>query len=398
MIERMFPHASDEEIVDLVGQMHGIGNASLRLLLAGVVELDQRESWRADGAHSMAMWLEMRHGVSSATARQWLRVARGLVFCPEIAATFEAGHLSWDQLVAAVELVAFGGGDDPFVARDAVGRSAAELDRLAREARRVRLDESESRHQRRYLRLRWDRAGMLHVHGRLSDAEGKLVEAALARLADQQPSDPDGVPVFRPLDERRADAFVHACSAQIGADADPDRATVVVHVDAHALLSGNDSVDLASLELGPLVSMAPAHRLICDGRCQVVVDDLFGRTVEIAKTKHAVPRWLRRRVLHRDGGCRWPGCGRTALLHAHHIRWWTRDRGPTEEGNLCALGPFHHRLVHEGGWEIEGDPLGRLRFTGPSGRVVESGPPGLRDDVRDGLGLRWAGDPPVPAA
>src|SRR5687768_3772119 len=104
--------------------MHGIGNASMRILLAGVVELDQREAWRADGARSMAMWLELRHGVSGETARRWVRVARGLVFCPSLAAMFEAGLLSWDQLCSAVEIVAFGGGDESVVAADAVGRSA----------------------------------------------------------------------------------------------------------------------------------------------------------------------------------------------------------------------------------------------------------------------------------
>ena len=90
---------------------------------------------------------------------------------------------------------------------------------------------------------------------------------------------------------------------------------------------------------------------------------------------------------HRDHGCRFPGCGRRALLHIHHILWWTRDRGPTEEQNLVGLCPFHHRLVHEGGWTITGNPAGRITFTSPTGRALATGPPGLRDDVRTELGL-----------
>ena len=66
--------------------------------------------------------------------------------------------------------------------------------------------------------------------------------------------------------------------------------------------------------------------------------------------------------------------------------------------NLCALCPFHHRLVHEGGWEIEGDPIGRLTFIRPDGRRLTGNPPPLRDDVRDELGLRFTGDPPGEAA
>ena len=29
-------------------------------------------------------------------------------------------------------------------------------------------------------------------------------------------------------------------------------------------------------------------------------------------------------------------------------------------GNMTLLCPYHHRLVHEGGWRIEGDPNGEL--------------------------------------
>ena len=71
-----------------------------------------------------------------------------------------------------------------------------------------------------------------------------------------------------------------------------------------------------------------------------------------------------------------------ALLHAHHIRWWTRDHGPTIEG----------------GWNIEGNPRGRLTFTGPRGHRLQAGPPGLRGDIRDELNLAWTSDPPPQAA
>ncbi|MEA3019759.1 MAG: hypothetical protein QOI47_1283, partial [Actinomycetota bacterium] len=103
------------------------------------------------------------------------------------------------------------------------------------------------------------------------------------------------------------------------------------------------------------------------------------------------------RCKKRDSGCRWPGCGRTALLHAHHITWWTHG-GPTCEENLVMLCWFHHRLVHEGGWNVEGDPAGRLRFIGPQRQIAECGPPGLRDLVRESVGLTWSGDPPGIAA
>lgn len=393
----VFGEYPDEELVEVIDQTHALSNSSTAMLLAALVEFDQRDGWRVDGAWSTAMWLQMRHGMSQANATRHVRVARGLVFCPQLAALFQAGKLSFDQLVPAVDLVAYGWADAPMVAAEAVGRTAWELKKLAQEAKRVSLEETLERQKQRYLRIRWDRDnGGARVDGWFPDVEAKKIETALRRGADDQPEDPDVG--RRHIGERMADAFGDLCSADLAADADPDRATVVVHVDAHALAGDNHGLDLASLELGPLISMATVHRLACDGRCQVVVDDLFGKTVEVAKTVHTPPRWLRRRVLHRDGSCRWYGCERTALLHVHHIKWWTRDKGLTEEANLVALCPFHHRLVHEGGWEIEGDPIGRLTFISPDGRRITAGPPPLRDDIRTEFGLQWSSDPPDQAA
>jgi hypothetical protein len=392
----MFAFAGDDDLVDVIDQMHGVANAAMHALLSALVEMDQRETWRIDGATSTAMWLQLRHGLSELAARQWVRVARGLVFCPSVAASFRDGHLSWDQLVAAVDLVAHGGMTDDVAGIESVGRTAAELQRLAREAKKVSRRESNHRHHRRYVALKPDSDGV-RISGWLPDAEGKNLEIAFERgLAHDDPG--DGLSEWRPIGERRADVLSDLVSARLGADADPDRATIVVHTNAATLAAGNDDLDLAAIQLGPVISTATLHRLACDGRCQLVVDDALGRTVAVAKTIHAVPQWLRRRILDRDGGCRWPGCARTTLLHAHHIRWWTRDGGPTEEANLTALCAFHHRLVHEGGWDITGDPTHRLTFTSTDGHTVRAGPPGLRNDVRHALGLPWTSDPPAHAA
>ena len=66
--DRVFAGVEDEGLVEVIDQMHGIANASMRALLAALVEIDQRETWRADGAFSTAMWLRMRHGLTEATS------------------------------------------------------------------------------------------------------------------------------------------------------------------------------------------------------------------------------------------------------------------------------------------------------------------------------------------
>lgn len=392
----MFGAATDDAVIEVAGQLLGVSNAAMRPVLGALIEIDQRELWRRDGAHSTEMWCEMRFGVSHATARSWVRVARGLVYCPTLGQRFDASHLSWDQLVAAIDLVAFGGMSEAAVAEDAVGRTAADLERLAREARRVSRREAEERQRERYLRMRWQRDGMLTINGRLADAEGKAFEVALRRVADDQPVDPSSG-LIRPFEERQADALVDLASARLGADADPDVATVVLHLSGEDVVAPDDVDPLASIQLGPLVSGSTALRLCCDGRIQIVIDDAQGATIKVVRTEHAVPRWMRRKVLDRDGGCRWFGCNRQALLHIHHVTFWSRG-GLTEESNLVALCPFHHKLVHEHGRTIEGAPAGRLRFVSSQGRVLEGGPPGLREDVREQMWPKWNGDPPLVAA
>src|SRR5436189_439158 len=145
MMLGVFSEHRDEELVEVIDQMHAVANASTAMLLAALVVFDQRDSWRVDGAWSTAMWLQMRHGMSRANATRHVRVARGLVFCPTLAAAFQAGKLSFDQLVPCVDLVAYGWGDDAFVAVDGAGRTAWELKKLAQDAKRVSVEEAQER-------------------------------------------------------------------------------------------------------------------------------------------------------------------------------------------------------------------------------------------------------------
>jgi hypothetical protein len=58
-------------------------------------------------------------------------------------------------------------------------------------------------------------------------------------------------------------------------------------------------------------------------------------------------------LIARDGGCAWPGCQRPpSHTQAHHIRWWTRHRGPTDIENGIMLCSHHHHRVHNDGWVI----------------------------------------------
>jgi hypothetical protein len=148
--------------------------------------------------------------------------------------------------------------------------------------------------------------------------------------------------------------------------------------------------------------VSPASTFVTPERDEEIVDGPDGTTVGIGRADRSIPRWLRRRIRRRDGGCcQFPGCGRR-IRQVHHIRHWTRDEGPTDAWNLCGLCWYHHRVVHEGGWTIQGNADGELTFRSPYGKVLRSRPQPLKSDVRSraahAAGVRLDTDPKHPAA
>ena len=73
--------------------------------------------------------------------------------------------------------------------------------------------------------------------------------------------------------------------------------------------------------------------------------------------------------IRRDRGCRFPGCPATHRLHGHHVKHWANG-GETSLDNLVLLCPTHHRLVHEGGFDVQRLDDGAFRFTNPHGLAI----------------------------
>jgi len=95
--------------------------------------------------------------------------------------------------------------------------------------------------------------------------------------------------------------------------------------------------------------------------------------IEVGARTRTIPPALRRALYHRDRGCRFPGC-HTRLGQGHHIRHWVHG-GPTKLSNLALLCRRHHRAVHEGGYRLEREPDGTLRFYRPNGQLFPQVPP-----------------------
>jgi hypothetical protein len=97
--------------------------------------------------------------------------------------------------------------------------------------------------------------------------------------------------------------------------------------------------------------------------------------VEVGARTRTIPPALRRALLHRDRGCRFPGCG-SRFTQGHHLRHWVNG-GPTTLSNLALLCRRHHRAVHEEGFQVHRESDGALGFRRPDGRPLPEVPPPL---------------------
>jgi hypothetical protein len=340
-----------------------------------IVAANRIGDWKADGATSMAAWLTYRYNLASATAHQWVTVATSLEELPALRAAYIAGAVSFEQLRYAVTFAT--PVDDTQLADLLPGLNVAQVRAMAAARRPLPDDDAAEAHLRRSLRLRPDRSGHgSRMSGFLPTEQAAVVEQALSRRAEAMPPDPESG-LRHPYDSRCADALVELCAEDLAEVADasssPDASVVVIHVQddvVDGVREGNGMVD------GEPITATAVQRLLCDTKIEFHIDNEHGQTVGIGRKSKTPPRWLRRRVLHRDGGCcRWPGCCRP-VRHIHHIRHWTRG-GPTDATNLIGLCWFHHHLVHEGRWNATGNADSQITFTGPNGHTLHSraGPP-----------------------
>ena len=139
----------------------------------------------------------------------------------------------------------------------------------------------------------------------------------------------------------------------------PDRHEIVVHVEAEVLADGR--AGRCEIEHRTAIAAETARRLCCDAGIVPVVDGANGEPLSVGRRTRSIPPAVRRALSSRDRGCRFPGCAATHRLHGHHVKHWANG-GETSLDNLILLCPTHHRLVHEGGFDVRHLDDGAFRF------------------------------------
>ena len=386
-----------QELASEICSLAGHINAANHRFLVLVAEFDKRNGWADAGAQSCAHWLNWKCGIAMGAAREKVRVARALEKLPRLSAAMASGQLSYSK---AREITRIGNEhNEDYLLGIAEHGTAAHVELLVRTYRRCKEAEELSREQRqeqnRRVTFRYDSDGSLILMCHLPAEAGAQVMKALDVAIEGMPVHrdvPAGTPPeVIPFSQRRADALARIAESYLAHDVlespGADRQQIVVHVAAETL---RDRVPgRCEIEHGPSIAAETARRFSCDASLFAVIEDTDGEPLNVGRKSRNISAPLRRLLQARDKGCRFPGCCNKRYIDAHHIKHWANG-GETKPANLVSLCRFHHRAVHEGGFDVRVLEDGALRFVRPDGRVV--------DCVKPGCSQPWAESREFPAA
>jgi Domain of unknown function (DUF222) len=375
-----------DEPVDLKELRIGIDS------LEGVFSASARKSQIA-GEHllagniSPASWIARTCGMSVTSAADRVCVGKQLEDLPKVAAALGSGEISYqsasqlchlrDKLAGTAELF-----DEDEMLSYAREYSVSELRKLCDLARHAVdpdgfFNDAEENFRRRRLHISQMSDGLYLVDGVLDPVAGAAFKTAVDVLAK-----PKGPEDERTARQRRADAVGELALHAMEQGTLPRRHAVKPHINLTMTLEalkGELGVPPADLELSLPISTRTAERIACDcTMSRVVLADSM--VIDVGRATRTVSPPTMRALRVRDKGCRFPGCDRQVNWSSpHHIIAWGRG-GPGNLPNLVLLCHFHHRLVHEGDWQVV--RAGReLKFVAPDRVVMRRA---------RGPGYRWA--------
>jgi hypothetical protein len=360
--------------------------------LDGDFSSEAREQQKA-GAHlvggniSAASWIARTCDMSITSAADRICVGTQLESLPKVAAALAAGEVGYQSVsllchlrdVLAEKRRLF---DEDEMLGFARQYSVFELRQICNFARHIAdpdgcFDEAEENFTRRRMHVSQLPDGMYKVDGLLDPISGAAFRTALETMAKRLGPDDE-----RSHKQRRADATGELANHAMDKGALPRRHSVRPHINLTTTLEGLKNelgAPPAGLELSLPISNRTLERIACDcTMSRVLLADSM--VIDVGRATRTVSAPTLRALRVRDKGCRFPGCDRQVdWTNPHHIIQWALG-GPGNLPNLVLLCYYHHRLVHEGGWQVI--KSGReFRFLPPDRVVMRRA---------RGPGMRWA--------
>jgi hypothetical protein len=344
-----------------------VNNEGLRVAidaLEGEFCVDARRS-QLNGEHlvsgniTAASWIARTCNMSVHSAADRLCVGAQLEELPKIKAALASGEIGYQSASVLSHLrdklgekrECFNEDEMLGFARD---YSVSGLRRLCAYAWHVAdpdgyFNEAEENFTRRRLHISQMSDGMYALDGVLDPVTGASLKTAAETLAKR-----NGPEDERSHSQRMHDALGEMVNHALGQGTLPRRHGVKPHINLTTTIEGLKNevgVPPAELELSLPISTRTLERIACDcTMSRVLIADSM--VIDVGRATRVVSAPTIRALRVRDKGCRFPGCDRQVDWSSpHHIVHWARG-GPGNLPNLVLLCHYHHRLVHEGGWQV----------------------------------------------
>jgi hypothetical protein len=370
VVEQPTWSVSDTALPDLIQAADAAAAAVAEIGCRLVAEAHTRNIANQHGATSTAAWLDRLTGCGRQEAGQVTRTARRLAGRYELVrVALAAGKISLAKAhvirVALDRLPTDLSTDTWDHAQTSMLEHAKVLDPkgLARVGLRLwevidpdTVDAHEQqlleREEARARRSSWltsrSEDGITRFWLRTPELVGEAFLAILQAYAAPRRTDQAG-PDTRPYPKRLGDAFEEWLSRQDPEDL-PDHgglpATLLITTSADGEPKAGSTAN------GQLVSARTVSWLACTAWLTLMLLDDHGVPLKHGRTKRLFTLGQRLGFAVRDKGCIFPGCDRPpAWCEAHHIDSWSRG-GPTDLTNGCLLCGHHHRLIHQGDWQV----------------------------------------------
>ena len=335
-------------------------------------ELAKRDKYDDDGFVSPIDWMRFNGHMTSGAAANSVAVGQAMHCMPESVDAMAAGEIGFAHLTVMARTAAELGDrfDESVLINKARESSPGKFHYICTHYRHAAdpkryADEQEEQVQQRRLKLSKWMDGTLLLSGQF-DPEGGAVLLTALQLRSRK----SGAHDDRDLEQRQGDALVELASGG------GSQAQIQVTSSIETLL-GLAGAPAADMEFSLPISSKTVERLACDSSIARVLLGSDSMVIDVGRSKRVVSEPARRALWARDGSCRWPACDRPASWSAaHHVVHWIHG-GATDLDNLILLCHRHHRMVHEGNWQIVRGDLGGILVIPPT---VTFGPPARGPD------------------
>ena len=332
------------------------------LFLARVAaEMVKRNKHDDDGFVSAIDWIRFNGHMTAGAAANSVAVGESLHRMPDSVEAMAEGEIGYAHLTVMARTAEDLGDrfDETVLINKAKQNSPGKFHyicthfRHAADPKRFAEEEAEKVQQRRLKVSKWMDGSVL-LSGQFDPEGGAVLLTTIGTMSRKSGAHDD-----RDLEQRQADALVELAAGG------GSQAQIQVTSSIETLL-GLAGAPAADVELSLPISSKAVERLACDSSISRVLLDSDSMVIDVGRSKRVVSEPTRRALVARDGSCRWPACDRPASWSAaHHVVHWIHG-GATDLDNLVLLCHRHHRMVHEGNWQIVRGDLGALLVIPPT--------------------------------